>query len=39
MVRVQKILNFAAKVIFGREKSGHDADLRERPGWLGAQAE
>ncbi|KAF0298386.1 hypothetical protein FJT64_004253 [Amphibalanus amphitrite] len=37
MVRVQKILNFAAKVIFGRGKFDHVADLRERLGWLEAQ--
>ena len=36
MKRVQKILNFAAKVIFGRGKFEHVADLRERLGWLGA---
>ena len=34
--RVQKILNFAAKVIFGRGKFDHVADLRERLGWLDA---
>ena len=35
--RVQKILNFAAKVIFGRGKFDHVTDLRERLGWLEAR--
>ena len=32
--RVQKILNFAARVIFGRRKFDHVSDLRERLGWM-----
>ena len=35
--RIQKILNFAAKVIFGRRKFDHASDLLENLGWLGAQ--
>ena len=37
MDRIQKILNFAARVIFGRRKFDHVSDLRERLGWLPAQ--
>ena len=37
LARIQKILNFAAKVIFGRGKFEHAADLREKLGWLEAQ--
>jgi len=37
MHRVQKILNFAARVISGRRKFDHVSDLRERLGWLPAQ--
>ena len=32
--RLQKILNFAARVIFGRRKFDHVSDLRDRLGWL-----
>ena len=32
--RLQKVLNFAARVIFGRRKFDHVSDLRERLGWL-----
>ena len=32
--RLQKIMNFAARVIFGRRKFDHVSDLRERLGWL-----
>ena len=32
--RIQKILNFAARVIFGRRKFDHVADLRERLRWM-----
>ena len=35
-VRLQKILNFAAKVIFGRKKFDHVSDLLQRLGWLSA---
>ena len=37
MAKIQKILNFAARVIFGRRKFDHVSDLRERLGWLPAQ--
>ena len=37
MDRIQKILNFAAKVIYGRKKFDHVSDLREQLGWLPAQ--
>ena len=37
MDRIQKILNFAAKVIYGRRKFDHVSDLREQLGWLPAQ--
>ena len=37
MDRIQKILNFGAKVIFGRKKFDHVSDLREKLGWLPAQ--
>ena len=37
MAKIQKVLNFAAKVIFGRKKFDHVTDLRERLGWLEAQ--
>ena len=36
MSRIQKILNFAAKVIFGRKKYDHVSDLHQRLGWLSA---
>ena len=32
--RIQKIINFAARVIFGRRKFDHAADLRERLRWV-----
>ena len=32
--RIQKILNFAARVIFGRRKFDHVSDLRQKLGWL-----
>ena len=35
--KIQKILNFAAKVIFGRKKHDHASDLLKRLGWLDAQ--
>ena len=37
MSKIQKILNFAARVIFARRKFDHVSDLRERLGWLPAQ--
>jgi len=35
--RIKKILNYAAKVIFGRKKYDHVSDLLERLGWLSAE--
>ena len=35
--RIQKIINFAAKVIFGRRKYDHASDLLDRLGWLTAE--
>ena len=32
--RLQKILNFAARVIFGRRKFDHISDLRDQLGWM-----
>ena len=32
--RLQKVLNFAARVIFGRRKFDHVSDLRTKLGWL-----
>ena len=37
MAKIQKVLNFAAKVIFGRRKFDHVSDLRDRLQWLPAQ--
>ena len=34
--RIQKIINYAAKVIFGRKKFDHVSDLLEELGWLSA---
>ena len=34
--RIQKVINFAARVIFGRRKFDPVADLQERLGWLPA---
>ena len=34
--RIQKIINFSARVIFGRRKFDHISDVRERLGWLSA---
>ena len=34
--RIQKIINYAAKVIFGRKKFDHVSDLLENLGWLSA---
>ena len=36
MSRIQKVLNFAAKLIFGRKKYDHASDLHRRLGWLSA---
>ena len=36
MIRIQKIINFGARVIFGRRKFDPVADLHERLGWLPA---
>ena len=33
-IRLQKILNFAARVIFGRRKFDHISDLRDQLGWM-----
>ena len=35
--RVQKVLNYAAKVVFGRKKYDHASDLLARLGWLNAE--
>ena len=35
--RIQKILNYAAKVIFGRKKYDHVSDLMHRLRWLSAE--
>ena len=35
--RVQKIINYAAKVVFGRKKYDHVSDLLGRLGWLSAE--
>ena len=35
--RVQKVLNYAAKVVFGRKKFDHASELLDRLGWLNAQ--
>ena len=35
--KIQKVLNFGARVIFGRRKFDHVSDLRERLGWLSAE--
>ena len=35
--KLQKIINFGARVIFGRRKFDHVSDLRERLGWLSAR--
>ena len=35
--RIQKIINYAAKVIFGRKKYDHVSDLLENLGWLSAE--
>ena len=32
--RLQKIINFAARVIFGRQKFDHVSDLRDLLGWM-----
>ena len=37
MDKIQKVLNFAARVIFGKRKFDHVSDLREKLGWLPAQ--
>ena len=34
--RLQKVINYAAKVIFGRKKFDHVSDLLEKLGWLSA---
>ena len=36
--RIQKILNFAARVIFGRRKFDHVSDLRQKLGWMSPRA-
>ena len=35
--RVQKVLNYSAKVVFGRKKFDHVSDLLDRLGWLSAE--
>ena len=34
LTRIQKIVNFAARVVFGRSKYEHVSDLRQRLGWM-----
>ena len=36
LVRLQKVINYAAKIIYGRKKFDHVSDLLERLGWLSA---
>ena len=36
--RLQKIINFAARVIFGRRKFDHVSDLRDLLGWMSPKA-
>jgi len=36
MSRIKKVLNFDAKLIFGRKKYDHASDLHQRHGWLSA---
>ena len=36
--RIQKVINYSAKIIFGRRKYDHVSDLLERLGWLGAES-
>ena len=35
--RIQKIINYGAKIIFGRKKYDHVSDLLEKLGWLSAE--
>ena len=35
--RIQKIINYSAKIIFGRRKYDHVSDLLHRLGWLSAE--
>ena len=35
--RIQKIINYGAKTIFGRKKYDHVSDLLEQLGWLSAE--
>ena len=35
--RIQKIINYGAKIIFGRKKYDHVSDLLQRLGWLSAE--
>ena len=36
LTRIQKVVNYAAKVIFGRKKFDHVSDLLGNLGWLNA---
>ena len=36
LIRIQKVVNYAAKIIFGRKKFDHVSDLLEGLGWLSA---
>ena len=36
--RIQKVINFSAKLLFGRRKYDHVSDLLEGLGWLGAES-
>ena len=38
LTRIQKIINYGAKIIFGRKKYDHVSDLLERLGWLSAES-
>ena len=35
--RLQKIINYGAKIIFGRKKYDHVSDLLDKLGWLSAE--
>ena len=37
LARIQKIINYGAKLIFGRKKFDHASDLLEKLGWLSAE--
>ena len=37
LCQLQKVINYAAKILFGRRKYDHVSDLLERLGWLSAE--